>query len=106
VRADVWEELERRGTRIAVVRFCGRAGEGGRIGEVILGCDDGDHFVAADRCTRRDELAYALEAPVWDRYGAFAGQPQIRGDVTWILMERSIVISGHRGREPFKEIVA
>jgi hypothetical protein len=106
VRADVWDELERRGATIAIVRFSGRAGAGGRIGVVILGCDDGEHFVEADRWTRRDELAYALEARVWDRYGAFAGQPQIRGEVTWILMERSIVISGHRGREPFKEIVA
>ena len=53
----------------------------------------------------RDELTYALEAPVWDRFGAFAGQPLIRGEVIWTAEGRSVVIAGTRGDERFEETV-
>jgi hypothetical protein len=53
----------------------------------------------------RDELSYVLEAPVWDRYGLFAGQPAIRGDVIWTLADRTVVIVGRRGESRFEEAV-
>lgn len=37
---------------------------------------------------------------------ALAGQPPIRGTVTWMLAYRSIVIAGRRGGEAFEEVVA
>ena len=76
----VWEELERRGVTIAVVPFSGRAGGGGRTGTITLGRLEGDQLVDVERWSGRDELALALEGPVWDRYGAFVGHPWIRGD--------------------------
>jgi hypothetical protein len=101
----VWEELERRGATIAVVPFSGRAGDGARVGTIILSRLDGDELVDVERWTGRDELAYALEGPVWDRYGTFAGQPFVRGTVTWTLADRCILVAGQRGGETFKEVV-
>ncbi len=54
-------------------------------------------------CTR---IALALEGPIWDRYGQFAGQPAIRGTVSWLLAERCIVVGGRRGGESFQERLA
>lgn len=105
VRLEVWEELERRGATIAVVPFWGRAGRGGQTERIRLSRIDGDQLVDIELWTGRDELAYALEAPVWDRFGMFAGQPAIRGDVIWTLHDRSVVIVGMRGDTHFEEAV-
>jgi hypothetical protein len=35
---------------------------------------------------------FALEGPVWDRYGQFAGHPLIRWTVTWTVADRRIQI--------------
>ena len=51
-------------------------------------------------------VALALEGPVWDRYGQFAGHPWIRGTVTWSLADRCILITGRRGDEAFDESLA
>ncbi len=67
---------------------------------------DGDELVDLERWSGRDELALALEGPVWDRYGAFAGHPSIRGTVTWTVVDRGIVIAGQRGGEAFEESLA
>ncbi|MGA2926489.1 MAG: hypothetical protein ABSG43_10925 [Solirubrobacteraceae bacterium] len=102
----MWRELASRGATVAIVPFSGRAGAGGTIGTIALSRVDGEELVDVERWSGRDELAYALEAPVWDRYGRFAGQPWIRGTVTWVLPDRSVVIAGQRGSRPFEEIVS
>jgi hypothetical protein len=66
---------------------------------------DGDELVDVEQWTSRDELTFALEAPVWDRYGTFAGQPAIRGDVIWTSADRTVVIVGRRGDARFEEAV-
>src|ERR1700733_165833 len=91
---------------IATVPFTGRAGRGGRIDRIVLSRLDGDELVDVERWTSRDELCDALEAPVWDRFGSFAGQPQIAGTVTWTTADRRIVLEGRRGDEGFKEVVS
>jgi hypothetical protein len=95
-REAVWEELERRGATVAVVPFSGRAGLGGTTGTITLSGFAGDELVDVARWTGRDELALALEGPVWDRYGQFAGHPWIRGTVTWSLADRCVLIAGER----------
>ena len=102
---QVWQELERRGNVMAVVRFSGRAGRGGRVDRIVLSRIDGDRIVGAERWTGRDELCYALEAPVWDRFGSFAGQPQIAGTVVWTTADRRLVIAGRRGNQHFEELL-
>ena len=104
-RQAVWEELERRGAAIAVVPFSGRAGDGGTTGTITLSGFAGDELVV-ERWTGRDELALALEGPVWDRYGQFAGCPWSRGTVMWSLADRCILIAGERGGEGFEEALA
>lgn len=44
--------------------------------------------------------------PVWDRYAGFAGHPWIRGTVVWSTIDRSVVIAGERGGDPFEERIA
>jgi hypothetical protein len=66
---------------------------------------DGGELVEVEVWTARDELAYALEAPVWERYGMFAGQPAIRADVIWTFSNREVVIVGRRGDTRFEEAV-
>jgi hypothetical protein len=102
----VWEELGRRGAVIAVVPFSGRAGQRGKTGMITLSRLEGGELVDLERLSGCDELAFALEAPVWDRYAGFAGQPSIGGTVAWWVAERSIVIVGRRGEQAFEEVIA
>jgi hypothetical protein len=101
----VWRELEGRGATVAVVPFSGRAGRGGHVDRIVLSRVDGDEPVDVERWSGRDELCYALEAPVWDRFGSFAGQPQIAGTAVWTTVDRRVVIDGRRGDERFEELV-
>jgi hypothetical protein len=102
-REAVWEELERRGATVAVVPFSGRASLGGVTGTITLSGFAGDELVV-ERWTGRDELALALEGPVWDRFGRFAGHPWIR--VTWSVADRCVLIAGERGDGAFEEVLA
>jgi hypothetical protein len=102
-RQAVWEELERRGATIAVVPFSGRSGDGGTTGTISLSRPEGDEVIDIERWSGRDELGLALEGPVWDRYGQFAGHPRIRGAVTWTITDRCILITGQRGGAYFEE---
>jgi hypothetical protein len=52
--------------------------------------------------TRR--ACYALEPPIWDRFGSFAGQPLIVVTVIWTAAERRVVIEGRRVKR-FEELV-
>lgn len=104
-RDGVWAELERRGAAIATVPFSGRVGRGGRIDRIVLSRVQGNELVDVERWTGRDELCYALEAPIWDRFGSFAGQPQFTGVVLWTTADRRVVIEGRRGDERFEELV-
>jgi hypothetical protein len=101
----VWRELEALGAAIATVPFSGRAGRGGGIDTIVLSRVAGDGLVDVERWTNRDELGHALEAPVWDRFGSFAGQPPIAGTVRWITADRCVVIEGRRGDARFEEFV-
>jgi hypothetical protein len=100
----VWQELEARGATLATVLFSGRAGRGGRIERIALSRVDGDELIDIERWTSR-ELGHALEAPVWDRFGSFAGQPPIAGTVRWTTADRRVVIEGRRGDARFEELV-
>lgn len=101
----VWQELEARGATVATVAFSGRAGRGGRTKRIVLSRLDRDEVVDVERWTGRDELCYALEAPIWDRFGSFAGQPLIAGTVIWMAADRRVVIEGRRGDKGFEELV-
>lgn len=104
-RSDVWAELARRGASIAVVPFWGRAGRGGETNRIRLSRMDGDKLVDVELWTGRDDLCFALEAPVWDRFGLFAGQPHISGEVLWLAEDHSVVITGTRSGKAFEETV-
>jgi hypothetical protein len=102
-RPAIWQELERRGASLAVVPFYGRAGTGGRTDTITLLRLEGEELVVVERWTSRDELCRALEAPLWERFGSFAGQPMVRGEVVWTADDRSVLIRGRRGDRPFEE---
>jgi hypothetical protein len=81
LRDYVGAELELRGTAPATVPFSGRAGAGGTVGTITPCRVDGDEPVDVEPWSGRDELTYALKAPVWHRFGHFTGQPWVRGAV-------------------------
>ena len=101
----MWEELERRGATVAVVPFWGRAGHGGRTERIDLLRVECGRLVEVERWTSRDELRYALEAPVWERFGTFAGLSLTRGEVIWTAADRLVLIRGRRGEREFEEFV-
>jgi hypothetical protein len=100
----VWRELEARAATVATVVFSGRAGRGGRIERIVLSRVDGDQLIDDERWTTR-EFCHALVAPVWDRFGSFAGQPTITATVRWTTADRRVVIRGRRGDALFEELV-
>jgi hypothetical protein len=102
---SVWHQLEARGATVATVPFSGRAGRGGRTDRIVLSRLDDEELVDVERWTGRDELCNALEAPIWDRFGSFAGQPLIVGTVIWTAADRRVVIEGRRGEKRFEELV-
>jgi hypothetical protein len=58
--------------------FSGRSGRGGRTETNTLSCFADGEVVHVERLIGCDKLA----APVWDRFGAFAGHAPVRGTVT------------------------
>jgi len=102
---SIWQELEARGATVATVPFSGRAGRGGRTDRIVLSRFDRDELVDVEWWSGRDELCYALEAPIWDRFGSFAGQPLIVGMVIWTAADRRVAIEGRRGEKRFEELV-
>jgi len=77
-----------------------------RTGEpIVLSRVEGDELIDVERWSGHDELCYALEAPIWDRFGSFAGQPLISGTVIWTAANRRVVIEGRRGDTCFEELV-
>jgi hypothetical protein len=103
-RQAIWDELERRGATAAMVSFSGKAGRGGSITTITIDRVDGQGPQTV-QWWDRDELAYALEGPVWDRFGGFAGQPSVRGMVRWTVADQLVVITGQRGDQGFEEVV-
>jgi hypothetical protein len=90
---------------MATVPFRGRAGHGGEIDVIRLrrvSCE-ANGSLEARLWPDGDELAYALAAPAWDRFGTFAGHPLVRGEVIWTLEDRTVVIAGRRGDRRLEE---
>jgi hypothetical protein len=105
-RPAVWEELERRGATVAVVSFRGYAGQGAQPDTIKLLRLEDELLVEVERWTGRDQLCDALKVPVWDRFGSFAGQPPVRGELVWSTEDRRVAICGNRGDSPFEELAA
>ena len=102
MRDEVWAELERRGATSALVSFSGRAGTGGETGTIVLSYLDG-RSVEIRHSDWQHELTHALEGPVWDRFGSFAGHPRISGTLAWTTADRTLIVAGRRGGERFEE---
>jgi hypothetical protein len=100
-RAAVWDELELRRVSVATVPFRGRAGRGGAIDVIRLEPACGESREV--RLWPGTELAGALAAPVWGRFGTFAGHPLVRAEVIWTVDGRSVVMVGRRGEQKFEE---
>ena len=103
---QVWEELERRGASIASIPFTGHRRPGASFGPVTLGRVENNEYLELERWEGSgDQLIEALKAPVSDQFGSFAGQPVIRGTLSWTTADHRIMITAKRGEQPFEEIV-
>jgi len=98
---DIWGALEQSGAEIARVRFSGGGGRQGTPDSVSIYA--GDRELARWWGADETELAAALAAPVWGRYGSFRGQPRIAATLTWNVADRSLRLAGKRGTDRFQE---
>ena len=101
---DVWQELERWGATVALVRFSGGGGHPGSIAAVTL--EDAEERELARWGHGQGELAEALAAPIWGRYALFRGHPRITGLLMWDVHERQVVVAGERGAQKFDEVLS
>lgn len=101
----VWQELEAGGATIGTVPFRGR------VAAVAISIRSRSVDSTATSWSTRSagaaetSSAYALEGPIWDRFGSFAGQPEIAGTVVWTAADRRVVIVGRRGHKHFDELL-
>ena len=100
----VWTELERRELIEAVVTFSTHPGRSGITHSVRLRSHRPSLGYAPNRLIE-DEPQFALSELVFARYGSFAGQPTIRGEVVWNVQNRRVTIDGRRGGQRFQEEV-
>jgi endogenous inhibitor of DNA gyrase (YacG/DUF329 family) len=101
---QVWEELERRDTATALVRFSGGGGSPGSIAAVTL--EAADRRELARWSGGGGELPEALADPIWGRYALFRGHPRISALLMWDVQERQVVVAGERGGEKFDELLS
>jgi hypothetical protein len=102
-RGAVWDELVRRRVSVATVPFRGRAGQGGEIDVIRLQRVSDEESRELRLWPDSEELASSLAAPVWGRFGTFAGHPLVRAEVIWTADDRSVVIVGRRGDRRLEE---
>jgi hypothetical protein len=100
----IWRALERIAASVAVVHLTAAGGGHRAKVEVVATAADGSEL----RRWRpgESELADALAAPVWARYGTFQRQPPITGTLRYAVAERSITLAGRRGSQPFTKTIA
>ena len=100
----IWRALERIAASVAVVHLTAAGGGRRAKVEVVATAVDGSEL----RRWRagEGELADALAAPVWARYGTFQRQPAITGTLRYAVAERSITLAGRRGSQPFTKTIA
>lgn len=123
--AEVFKKLRELGAAKAVVEFSGGNDEGGAEDIVLydvagerIGGVDGDppgirwdpeqkRFVEVPITPERrieTELAEALESPVYEEFGTFAGDFSVGGQVTWDARERTVTMSGEESQYvPFEK---
>ena len=102
---DVWQELERWGAAVALVRFSGGGGSQGSIAAVTL--EDAEEARAWPAGgSGEGELPEALAAPIWARYALLRGHPRISGLLMWDVHERQVVVAGERGGQKFDELLS
>ena len=100
---DVLRALEQAGAEIALVRFSG----GGRRQPTLdsVSIEAGGRELTRWLQAPQNELANALAAPVWGRYGSFRAQQSIRATLAWNVANRSVLLAGTRGTERFEQVL-
>jgi hypothetical protein len=111
-KSEIWAALEKKNAAKAVVHFSGGNDEGG-VGNIFLLDVNGkkieelqEEYVSSEynaktgqyeekeKKTENGLLADALSAPVYSKYGSFAGEFYVSGTITYDVKERKIKNSG------------
>ncbi|MGO9902859.1 MAG: hypothetical protein ACLP0J_24935 [Solirubrobacteraceae bacterium] len=88
VIGDAWRALEQVSASSALVRFSGGGGRQGTLESVSVKAGGRE---LANWGAGNSELAGALAAPVWGRYGSFRGQLRIAATLAWNNADRSLL---------------
>lgn len=128
-KQETFEELKKRGIAKAVVSYSGGNDEGGADSIDYYSEDDakldleirrtfvrgkreqrdGEWVFVPDRALTEqeqaaNELVEALEKPVYDQYGCFAGDYYVTGVVTWDGGVGRVVLEGNETVDHYEEV--
>jgi hypothetical protein len=91
---EVLALLKKKGIEKVTVKFSGGHDSGGTDGIEFEVLGETVQWTEKEVDTIRVGLFDALEAPVWDRYGSFAGEFNVYGEVVWDVKEEKVHIRG------------
>lgn len=95
-REELFAELRRQGVAKVQVEFSGGGDEGGV--DVILLLDSEGKIIRKleeyyDKPHPDSDLSQSLAAPVYSRYGGFAGDFSVRGTVEWDVADGMVTMN-------------
>lgn len=117
-RDETFAELAKRGFAKVVVHYSGGNDEGGvdqdielllangQLGDTMSEPTwpaqwDGQKWLEPTEVTEDDRLAHDLCAPVYDKWGGFAGDFCTDGTITWDVTARTVTDSGEIGETAY-----
>lgn len=98
-REETFEALEAAGAVAVTVEFAGGNDEG--FAEDPITVDELGRARALH--PRTDELARALQAPVYDEFGGFGGEFYVSGTLTWDVPSRRVTMDQSLGEMVYNE---
>lgn len=99
---EVFAEIRKRDANLAVVSFSGGNDEGGADSITLYMRTVTDKQTSSIEVGTvepdSDDFAVALEQPVRDKYGSFAGDFDVSGDLKWDATARTCVMTGEESQ--------
>ena len=93
-KKEVLALLKKKCIEKVTVKFSGGHDSGGTDGIEFEVLGETVQWTEKEVDTIKEGLCDALEAPVWDRYGSFAGEYNVDGEVVWDVKEGKVYIKG------------
>jgi hypothetical protein len=102
-RSDVFQALRNKGAWKAIVDFSGGGDEGG-ADHICLVNEEEIEFGSIDPWgdDGNRELAETLTEPIYDRWGSFAGEFYVHGQLIWDAQANTVKFAGEESEQVYK----